>query len=190
MKKQHKNILLVGALVAAPFLASAINETFGGLVCIVCLTVGILWYKRTHKDRKKSTPARNSSQAGTQEAAASPLDAQRQAFFHQQGTGKIAYFYTDVGVYVPDLNGLCASPEAGPLQAVALFQEPGNVYDNKAVAVCQSRGPIGYLYRGKIQDFANDWLGKGGKIYGYISYIDPSRPDANKNGLKIDIAFY
>ncbi len=188
--KKSSNILRICALVIAPFLASVINEDFGGLVCIACIVIGIVWYSRKHKARKKSTHAHKHRHAGTQQAAASPLETQRQAFFYQQSTGKIAYFYTDVGVYVPDLVALSSSPEAIPLQGVALFQDSNNVYDNKAVAVCQSCGPIAYLYRGKIQDMANDWLGSGRKVYGYISYIDPSRPDANKNGLKIDIVFY
>ena len=200
--KKSSNILRICALVIAPFLASVINEDFGGLVCIACIVIGIVWYSRKHKARKKSTSARKRSHAGTQQAArpvvnaepqqtaASPLETQRQAFFYQQSTGKISYFYTDVGVYVPDLVALSSSPEAIQLQGVALFQDPNNVYDNKAVAVCQSCGPIAYLYRGKIQDMANDWLGSGRKVYGYISYIDTSRPDANKNGLKIDIYFY
>ena len=200
-----KRTIFLVSLVVAPFVALAINAEFGAIMFMICILALVGWLIRLVVEKRKAAAKarrRKKSTAPAQEAprpvmnveqpqaAADPLTLQRQAFFYNQSIGKIKYFYTDVGVYVPDLVELCSSPEAVPLGNVVCFQDPGNKYDNKAVAVCQSCGPIGYLYRGKIQDMANDWMDNGKKVIGFISYFDPTRPDANKNGLKIDIAFY
>ena len=68
-----------------------------------------------------------------------------------------AYRYTEVGVFVPnnanfDVEGF--EPGATP----ALVQEPDNPYDNHAVGLKLNEQIVGYLYRGKLQDMANDWL--------------------------------
>lgn len=74
--------------------------------------------------------------------------------------------------------------------AVVFVKEQNNPHDQHAILVCQSDGPIGYLYRGKIQSMVNDWLDNGKQVCGYISFINKHHPDVNHDGLKIDIAFY
>lgn len=204
MDKGWKKILCIAGLLVIPFIASAFSYLLGGLMFIACPVIAFVlicrWCippkKRKHGPRHAAGNARPAKAVQAQPIQKAQdddictLDMQRKGFFYQQETGNVKYFHTDVGVYVPDLVALCSEPEALPLHPVVFFQEPNNQYDNRAVAVCQSQGPIGYLYRGKNQDMANYWLDNGKKVIGYISYFDPTRPDANKNGLKIDIAFY
>lgn len=70
-----------------------------------------------------------------------------------------SYRYTDVGIFVPedstfDLKGF----EPGAI--LTLVQDPENPHDNHAVGLKLHNQLVGYLYRGKLQDMANDWIGK------------------------------
>lgn len=49
---------------------------------------------------------------------------------------------------------------------LTLKQEPENPYDSKAVAIYRGEDQLGYLYRGRLQDMANDWLDRGDPVYG------------------------
>lgn len=195
MKRQSKWIDVI-SLVAVSLVFIVINATIGYIMLFVSVAGGLCWMfldagpAQGNQAAPRNANPSHIAKPEQQRVAHDPLDMQRHSFFYQKDIGKVEYFYTDVGVYVPDLIRLCSSPEAVPLQSVVLWQDSSNPYDNRAVAVCQSNGPIGYLYRGKIQDIVNDWLDDGRRVFGYISYIDPARPDADKNGLKIDIVFY
>lgn len=51
---------------------------------------------------------------------------------------------------------------------VDLIQEPDNAYDPRAVAVMDGSDCIGYLYRGKFQDMANDFIEAGKPIIAIV----------------------
>lgn len=71
---------------------------------------------------------------------------------------------------------------------VVLIQEPTNEADDKAVLLMfvPQRRKFGYLYRGKLQDMANDYINRGDKIVARLSYLrfKPYKV------VKIDIAFF
>ncbi len=70
-----------------------------------------------------------------------------------------SYRYTEVGIFIPkdetfDVEGF----EPGAI--LTLVQDPENPHDNRAVGLKLRKRLVGYLYRGKLQDMANDWIGK------------------------------
>lgn len=71
---------------------------------------------------------------------------------------------------------------------VVLIQEPTNEADNKAVLLMfvPQRKKFGYLYRGKLQDMANDYINRGDKVVARLSYLsfEPYKV------VKIDMAFF
>lgn len=71
---------------------------------------------------------------------------------------------------------------------VVLIQEPSNEVDNKAVLLIfvPQRRKFGYLFRGKLQDMANDYINRGDKIVARLSYLQ-FKPYKT---VKIDIAFF
>jgi hypothetical protein len=76
------------------------------------------------------------------------------------GTGELlAYSYDDVGIFVPD-DCKAAADRARRKTELELKLEPTNTHDPGAVAVYARHGKIGYLYRGKLQDMARDFLKK------------------------------
>lgn len=96
----------------------------------------------------------------------------------------MSYFYRDVSIFTKlnlpevrvDLNGV----------ELNFVQEPENEYDAKAVAIYTIVGEkVGYLYKGKLQDMANDYLRMGFPVWGAISSID-----TDENKYQICVAFY
>lgn len=82
------------------------------------------------------------------------------------------------------------APKAAEIGSkVILFQESTNVADNRAVRIMliPQRIPFAYLYRGNIQDVANEYLDKNEKIVARISSIENIY---GKDQVKIDIAFF
>lgn len=187
-----KRTVFLVSLFVAPFVALAINAEFGALMFMICILALLGWLIRLIVEKIKSGrkpaaqhPAQPVKNTARKPSGVDPLENKRQSI-----SGMAQYFYTDVGVYVPDMSVFRSGSEIVPPNAVELCQDPYNPYDNKAVAVCQRGETIGYLYRGKIQAMANDWIDRCQGIECYISFVDASRYDADKNGLKIDIAFY
>lgn len=74
------------------------------------------------------------------------------------------------------------------IAAVGFIQEPSNEADNKAVLLMfvPQRRKFGYLYRGKLQDMANDYINRGDKVVARLSYL---RFKPYKI-VKIDMAFF
>ncbi len=71
-----------------------------------------------------------------------------------------AYIYDDVKIYVMDDQ----TPNYDNLlfdYPISLVAEPENAYDNKAVALYQNGEKLGYLYKGVLQDMANDFIKVG-----------------------------
>lgn len=96
----------------------------------------------------------------------------------------IRYHYEDVEVCVWN-DSIPKDTEVG--NRITFIQEKSNKYDNKAVLlllVPQQR-KLGYLYRGKLQDMVNDYIGRGDKVTARISNI--VQPG---NRVMIDMAFY
>lgn len=96
----------------------------------------------------------------------------------------IAYEYTDVKICLirgqePDLTAI----QVGSI--IKLQQEPLNQYDNKAVMLKIGTTKIGYMYRGKLQDMANDFLNRHKSIVAYVSKIDTI-----SNEIFMNIGFY
>lgn len=71
----------------------------------------------------------------------------------------IAYRYEDVGIFIPkdstfDVEGF------EPGAVLTLMQDKENENDPNAVGLRLRKRLVGYLYRGKLQDMANDWFKK------------------------------
>ncbi|MDE7098806.1 MAG: hypothetical protein K2O60_06635 [Ruminococcus sp.] len=91
----------------------------------------------------------------------------------------LAYHYDDVNV-------CCIN--AVPIEATLnnklyLVQDTTNIHDDKAVAIIliPQRRKLGYLYRGKLQDMANDYIRRGDKIKARITYINRSTKQVKMN---------
>lgn len=67
----------------------------------------------------------------------------------------LSYQYDFVKVAMPNIKGL----KLGDF--LSLEAEPDNQYDPHAVKILSGLDKIGYLFRGKLQDMANDFLKKG-----------------------------
>lgn len=68
---------------------------------------------------------------------------------------------------------------------ITFRQEPDNEADGEAIAVYFNDIKVGYLFKGKIKDMANDWINRNKPIIGYINKIDTAQ-----NRATIKIGFY
>lgn len=81
----------------------------------------------------------------------------------------LAYRYKRVGIACADMPEYeTAASLVTEGTEVELVQEPNNIYDTRAVAVMDGLDCIGYLYRGKFQDMANDFLEAGKPIVAIV----------------------
>lgn len=97
-----------------------------------------------------------------------------------------AYFYENVKIFTPDeIAKKLRYDESLCGQLVTLEAEPSNAYDPKAVIVKWGYQKIGYLYKGKLQDMANDFIADGLPIWCATSSLDP-----DERIIYISIAFY
>lgn len=97
---------------------------------------------------------------------------------------EIAYRYTDVGIFVPkdatfDVDGFV------PGALLTLFADKENEYDANAVGLRLRKRLVGYLYRGKLQDMANDWLKKRLPMRAVLT-----KTERVKNRADVTLAFY
>lgn len=95
-----------------------------------------------------------------------------------------SYRYTDVGIFVPedstfDLKGF----EPGAI--LTLVQDPENPHDNHAVGLKLHNQLVGYLYRGKLQDMANDWIEKNLPLRAQLTACTRDR-----NRAEVTLVFY
>lgn len=94
----------------------------------------------------------------------------------------LAYFYKDENIAMPDMNQLSQHKIGQPL---TLLFEPNNKYDANAIRIMIDNMPVGYVYRGKIQDMIHDFIRKGDPVIAKLSFID------NENGrATMAVAFY
>lgn len=96
----------------------------------------------------------------------------------------LCYHYEDVEItswdYIPN------DIEIG--NRIVFIQEPENPVDDKAVRLMfvPQRRKFGYLYRGKLQDMANDYINRGDKVVARLSFLQ-FKP---YKLVKINIAFF
>lgn len=89
------------------------------------------------------------------------------------------YKYTDIKMYRHD----CDVSQLTLYKKLSLRQEPENEYDSNAIALYDDNIKIGYLFKGHLQDMANDWMKKDEPIRAMVSRIDNEE-------IYIDLYFY
>lgn len=95
-----------------------------------------------------------------------------------------AYHYEDVDLCTLD-ETIFDVPDFAPGAALTLKHEPENEHDPHDVALFLDGRKVGYLYRGKLQDMANDWLATRRPVLAILTAVDD---DAKK--ARIALAFY
>ena len=105
-------------------------------------------------------------------------------FFDEMNGMVLAYQYHDVGVALFQNSELPASSlHVGDM--VFIRQDKDNPYDQNAVSIIFDSKKLGYLYKGRLQDMANDWINKDLEMWSYISLVDIPNKKIN-----IAIGFY
>lgn len=84
---------------------------------------------------------------------------------------KLKYNYTDVKVAVPNMEYFKEKMNASSL-SLSMLQQMNNQYDPKAVMLVDGTEVVGYLYRGTLQDMANDWISREDLCKARVSKID------------------
>ena len=193
MKKFLVVLGVLFAMFVSLIVAAGINETLCGALFVAyffgaCAAV-IVWIVKLAKKAKRKTAKKTApKQQAAQQAAKKPAPVV------VQDEKPLSYEYKDVGLYVPDLSAM----EGIDVDGLAFLEsEPENEFDSRAVAVYaftpsknEGKTKVGYMYRGRLQNMANDWIANDKHTFCQFSYIDLSIPDAKKNGVKIDISFY
>ena len=72
-----------------------------------------------------------------------------------RGNFRKTYYYENVRIFSPDEIDL---HQFNLGNVLTLKQEPTNPYDDRAVMLLYNRQKLGYLYRNKLQEMANDYL--------------------------------
>ena len=165
MKKTLSTICLVLAIIFALGTIGCMDTDpaaagFG----IFCTIVLILAWLLLRKSKKAAAPAKASS-AKPAAAKKTPAKARSHASGLPALPGRtVKYTYDDVEIAMADKFFPIVDLQFDDL--LTLKQEPENVYDDKAVAIYRGTDQLGYLYRGRLQDMANDWLDRGDPVYG------------------------
>lgn len=110
MMKKIKEHPFFWSSVASLMIVFAINADTGATLLLVYFFVGMFWLlgkaiKAAKQKRSKKAPPPKTARPVTQ-AIKSELDELRDAFMYQKELGNVAYYYADVGVYIPDANKL------------------------------------------------------------------------------------
>lgn len=98
---------------------------------------------------------------------------------------RLKYKYDDVQLYVPDDFDLdeFASLEGFP---VFFIREDDNVYDERAILAFSETGkPLGYIYRGGMQDMIHDFMDEGLPIISVLESVDSS-----SRNVSLSVFFY
>lgn len=101
---------------------------------------------------------------------------------------QLAYEYHDVKIYIP--SGMVSKVDQAKIKkndVLSLIQEPQNHYDPKAVAVYWNDTKIGYLYRNRLQDMANDYIAQGGTFFVNFDRFSEEEGD---EAAYVSMAFY
>lgn len=98
----------------------------------------------------------------------------------------LAYNYDNVSIFTPDDIAVAIDFPALPLGAtLSLRQEPENPYDSGAIAVYLEDQKIGYLYRNKLQEMANDFIKSHCPIFAAIQAVND-----DEHKIEIALAYY
>ena len=111
------------------------------------------------------------------------LAAQRAAAKVSIPSGKLLSYGYDINMFIPDPS-VRNIPGFIKKTVLTVAQEPNNPYDPNAVSLSLNGTVVGYLYRGKHQDMANDFLKRGDFV---IAAIDDVGSDKQAS---IRIEFY
>ena len=187
-----KKTLVIVALVALFLVACFINGDFAAALALIYFFAGMFWViftackaaKQKYSKKGRTMQASTSAQVVRKSVPRQPTE-----LWDDYAGDDAAYSYQNVGVFVPDTS-IFSRPDVTEGALVTFRQEPENKYDSQAVAVVIGRKRIGYLYRGRLQDMANDWIDRGDSVSGRISSISPYSYDVKKDGIKIDLYFY
>lgn len=164
----------------------------GGTLTIFCglaLFIGITSHQTAKNNEEQQ-----------QKEAAKRVEARLEAARSRRGTAENSYDDVDVSFPAPHAykneytydsvklatpTNADLSPDFNTLTpgtALTLVQEPANTYDNKAVAVFDGPHRIGFLFRGRLQGMANDFLNRGDTITATIN-------TASSDGITINLLF-
>lgn len=97
---------------------------------------------------------------------------------------KIKYHYDHVQVFTPK-DFTIDYDHVIPGDEVIFVQDPSNVYDPHAVLIKHPSCNLGYLYKNKLYNMANEYLNAGLPVYGHIDSMDDE-----ENKLTVFMAFY
>lgn len=154
---------------------------------VICIFMAIVTYVAKHKPHTKSddTPAPQSNHISSSAAPTSHRSGpvNRPYSFDKNIPGlTLAYEYHDVDVAMFEKSSI-EKLFAGEM--VFFRQEPENSHDPRAIKIVSAGKKIGYLYKGRLQDMANDWIDKEREYSVFISQIDMVN-----ESIKIAIGFY
>lgn len=206
-----KIALIILAAFASLVIAAFVNADLCALLIIlymIALFIGLPVFfivklisaqqakKQAKRRRRRTTASKAKVQPVKERRAESQQTPQEkpEIFWPDEMSGqKCAYRYEHVGVYVPDVSVL----EEIEVGRIAFYiAETYNEHDPNAVAVYTESVrtgqsvKVGYLYRGRIQDMANEWEDRGDFTHCQISCVNKQAANLNKDGLKINMAFY
>ena len=183
MKGKGKKILIHLAAWFLFVVVSCINVDAGAALFLFLvyayMILGIVWLVK-RKKRKAAAKKEAQEKAPQPAPAPAPVQQKKTSLPYAINGQERRYMYTAVGVYVPYLEALAGLEEGA---AVTLRQDKENQHDNKAVAVSIGGQDIGFLYRGKLQDMANDWMKTERPILAMVDTVTPAE-------LKIKLCFY
>lgn len=144
----------------------------------VCQNCGYRWNSKVAKNKKADNDS--ASLHNRVEPAIVPNDSPSKVLEENKPIATapakvngfpLAYHYDNVDIFVlPEFELDFTSIPLG--SKVELVKEPTNEHDDKAVAVILDGSRIGYLYRGKRQDMANDFIDNNWPIISHIDSID------------------
>lgn len=98
------------------------------------------------------------------------------------------YSYNDVQIAAFDyMIAKCNFKKIAADPVLRLQQEPKNRADSRAVAVYWHNQQLGYLYKNKLQDMANEWINAGRHID--ITFRDVRRENGVPTDVYVSIVF-
>ncbi len=153
------------------------------LLSIICFIIGIIEilssrYCKKEIDRRHSSDSLSEKTYKKSKCANSDSKYEHNNFHvfifddytkKQDGSKWLSkYTYDYVKIYRPDVS----FKELFDYDSLNVLQEPQNKYDEKAIVLKFCENTVGYLYKGKLQDMANDYISKGYEVHAQIQKIE------------------